>query len=266
MIITLLTDYGSDDEFVGICHGVIARIAPEARVIDLTHGIGRHDIRHGALVLRNALDYVPLGIHVAVVDPTVGTPRRALALRCADGRVLVGPDNGLLMPAAERAGGIVLAVDITTSPHRLEPVSATFHGRDLFAPVAARLVAGAELAEAGALLDPAELVALELPRAEIHDGELLTHALIVDRFGNVTLDASHEQLAGTGLGLGRAAELAVASSRHRAIYVHAFGDVEEGGLIVYEDAYRMLAIAVNRGSAAALLGIERDAEVRLRPL
>ncbi len=116
MIITLLTDYGSDDEFAGICHSVIAGIAPEARVIDLTHGIGRHDIRHGALVLRNALDYVPAGIHVAVVDPMVGTPRRALALRCADGRVLVGPDNGLLLPAAQRAGGIVLAVDITTSP------------------------------------------------------------------------------------------------------------------------------------------------------
>ena len=116
---------------------MIARSAPEAQVIDITHGIPRHDIRRGAIVLRNAIDYVPQGVHLAVVDPTVGTPRRAVAVRCGDGQLLVGPDNGLLSLAWEHCGGAVEAVDLNLSPFRLEPVSATFHGRDLFAPVAA---------------------------------------------------------------------------------------------------------------------------------
>ncbi len=154
MIVTLLTDYGRDDDFVGVCHGVIRGIAPDARIVDVTHGIPRHDVRHGALVLRNTLPYMPVGVHVAVVDPQVGTERRALALRCDDGRVLVGPDNGLLSLAWDQAGGVDLAVDVSRSPHRLEPVSATFHGRDVFAPVAAHLAAGAELADAGVPLDP----------------------------------------------------------------------------------------------------------------
>src|ERR687888_1769934 len=129
-VITFLSDYGSDDEFVGVCHGVIARIAPEARVIDVTHGIRRHDVRHGALALRNALPHLPIGVHVAIVDPQVGTERRAVAVRCADGRLLVGPDNGLLSLAWQAAGGVDVAIDVSRSPHRLEPVSATFHGRD----------------------------------------------------------------------------------------------------------------------------------------
>jgi S-adenosylmethionine hydrolase len=148
--VTLLTDYGLADEFVGVCHGVIARIAPTATIVDLTHGIPRHDVRAGALVLARALPYLPAGVHVAIVDPEVGAERRAVAIRCAEeDRLLVGPDNGVLAPAAERFGGAVEAVDIARSPHRLEPVSATFHGRDLFAPVAAHLAAGAPLEGAG---------------------------------------------------------------------------------------------------------------------
>src|SRR5437660_9297243 len=138
-VITFLSDYGLDDHFVGVCHGVIATICPQARVIDITHGIARHDVRAGALALRSALPYVPVGVHLAVVDPDVGAQRRAVALRVSDERLLVGPDNGLLWLAADQAGGVVEAVDIARSPFRLEPVSATFHGRDIFAPVAARL-------------------------------------------------------------------------------------------------------------------------------
>ena len=149
MIVTLLTDYGRDDDFVGVCHGVIRTIYPEAQVVDITHGVERYAVRQGALVLRNTLPYMPVGVHVAVVDPQVGTERRALALRTIDGRVLVGPDNGVLSLAWPRCGGIDLAVDVTRSEHRLEPVSATFHGRDIFAPVAAQLARGAELADAG---------------------------------------------------------------------------------------------------------------------
>src|SRR5437764_7504244 len=184
-IVTFLSDYGLDDDFVGICHGVIATICPQARVIDITHGVARHDVRVGALILRGALPYLPVGVHLAVVDPDVGAERRAIALRLADDRLLVGPDNGLLAPAAELAGGVIEAVDIARSRYRLEPVSATFHGRDIFAPVAARLAAGASVAEAGQPCDPDDLVALELPEPRLEHGALVVHALYVDRFGHI---------------------------------------------------------------------------------
>ncbi len=260
-----MTDYGTDDDFVGVCHGVIASIAPEARVIDLTHGIARGAVRQGALVLRNTLPFMPAGVHVAVVDPQVGTERRAVALRCGDGRVLVGPDNGLLSLAWLPAGGVERAVDVTRSPHRLEPVSATFHGRDVFAPVAAQLAAGAELADAGEPLDPETLGRVELPEPQIgEDGTVAAHALTTDRFGNVVLNLGHEALAGTGLTLGAEVEIEVGGQPFLATYAATFADVRPGELIVYEDAYRMLALAVNRGDARATLGIEPDAEVLLR--
>jgi S-adenosyl-L-methionine hydrolase (adenosine-forming) len=266
-VLTFLTDYGLLDEFVGVCHGVIARTAPEVRVIDITHGIPRHDVRTGAVVLRGAAPFMPPGVHLAVVDPEVGGKRRAVALRCAEeDRVLVGPDNGLLHPAAQRFGGVVEAVEIGRSPWRLEPVSATFHGRDLFAPVAARLAAGAGLADAGDPLDPAEIVALELPRARVEDGELVVHALCHDRFGNVILDMDHEQVASSGLKLGAAVEVDVGGAVQRARYATTFADVAPGELLVYQDAQRNLALAVNRGSALGELGLARDAEVRLRPV
>jgi S-adenosyl-L-methionine hydrolase (adenosine-forming) len=265
VIVTLLTDYGRDDDFVGVCHGVIRSISPDAQIVDITHGIERYGVRHGAIVLRNTLPYMPKGVHMAVVDPQVGTERRAVALRCEDGRLLVGPDNGLLSLAWERFGGIDLAVDITRSPHRLEPVSATFHGRDVFSPVAARLAAGAELADAGDPLDEATLAKVELPEPRTEDGVLTAHALTIDRFGNAGLNVSHEQLAGTGITLGQTVELEVGRERFLATYAQTFADVSPGELIVYEDAYRTLAVAINRGDAAATLGLQPDAEVRLRP-
>ena len=265
MIVTLLPDYGRDDDFVGVCHGVIRRIHPEAQIIDIAHGLPRYAVRRGALVLRNTLPYMPVGVHVAVVDPQVGTERRAVALGTADGRILVGPDNGLLSLAWEGCGGVELAVDISRSPHRLEPVSATFHGRDIFAPVAAHLAAGAELADAGDPLDPDVLAVVRLPEPRSEDGELVAHALVVDRFGNVGLDVDHDQTAGTGLTLGGRIEIEAAGERYLATYAQTFADVRPGELIVYEDAYRTLALAINRGDAAGTLGLQPDAEVRLRP-
>jgi S-adenosyl-L-methionine hydrolase (adenosine-forming) len=269
--LTFLSDYGLADDFVGVCHGVIARIAPEARVIDVSHGVPRHNVRAGALVLRNALPYMPPGVHLAVVDPEVGAERRAVAVRCAgtageaggQDRILVGPDNGLLWLAAERFGGVVEAVDVGRSPWRLEPVSATFHGRDIFAPVAAHLVGGEALAAGGEPCDPDTVTRLELPRPR-GDGEtLVAHALAVDRFGNVMLDASHADLDGSGIRLGRPLELAVGDRRYTAWYAVTFADVRPGEVLVYEDAYRVLAVAVNRGSAADLLGVEADDELRI---
>jgi S-adenosylmethionine hydrolase len=160
---------------------------------------------------------------------------------------------------------VELAVDVSRSGHRLEPVSATFHGRDVFAPVAAQLAAGAELAEAGEPLDPGELARIELPRPRMEEGALVAHVLIVDRFGNLVLDVEHGDLAGTGLMLGRRVELAVGGERRLATYAHSFADVAGDELLVYEDASRALAVAVNRGHAANVLGLGPDAELRLRP-
>jgi S-adenosyl-L-methionine hydrolase (adenosine-forming) len=265
VIVTLLTDYGRDDDFVGVCHGVIRGIHPDAQIVDITHGVERYAVRQGALVLRNTLPYMPVGVHVAVIDPQVGTERRALALRTVDGRVLVGPDNGLLSLAWERCGGIDLAVDVTRSPHRLEPVSATFHGRDIFSPVAAHLARGAELADAGDQLDQAELQIVGLPEPRVEDGTLVGHALVVDRFGNVALNVDHEDMAGTGITLGGTVEIEAGGELYLATYAQTFADVRPGELLIYEDAYRTLAVAINRGDAAATLALRADAELRLRP-
>jgi S-adenosylmethionine hydrolase len=265
-MITFLSDYGLHDDFVGVCHAVMAAIAPDIRVVDLTHDVPRHDVRTGALMLRRGAPFAPAGVHLAVVDPEVGGTRRAVAVRCAeDGRILVGPDNGLLMPAAHRFGGAVEAVEISESPHRLRPVSATFHGRDLFAPVAAHIAAGADLRAAGQPLDPSELVELELPTARTDGTELVGHVLAFDRFGNVTLDIEHEQLAGSGLRLGQSAVVSIEGEEHDAHYARTFTDVGRGDLLLYEDAYRTLALAVNRGSAVDRLGARLDDELRIRP-
>jgi S-adenosyl-L-methionine hydrolase (adenosine-forming) len=260
--VTFLSDYGTSDDFVGVCHAVIARIAPGSRVIDLTHGIPRHDVRTGALTLARALPYAPAGVHLAVVDPEVGAERRAVAVRCAEEeRLLVGPDNGLLMLAADAFGGPVEAVDVGRSPHRLEPLAATFHGRDIFAPVAAHLAAGAPLAAAGDPIGLDELARLDLPRPVLGENRVEAHALAIDSFGNVQLDVGHDQLAGSGLKLGRP----VLVQGEPAQFARTFADVEPGALLLYEDAYRALALAVNRGSAAERLGLALDDAVVLEP-
>ena len=260
-VVTFLSDYGLDDEFVGVCHGVIARIAPEVRVIDITHGIARHEVRSGALVLRRALEHMPAGVHLAVVDPGVGSERRAVALRCADeDRVLVGPDNGLLSLAAECFGGVVEAVDLERSPLALARISASFHGRDLFAPVAAHLASGrTSLAEAGGPLEPSELVRLVLPHAQVTADGLVTHVLHADRFGNVMLDAEPSDIEASGLLPGRA----VIVNGVRAAHETTFADVPPGGLLLYEDAYGALSLAINRGSALDALGLEVYASVQI---
>jgi S-adenosylmethionine hydrolase len=258
--VTFLSDYGLADEFVGVVHGVIARLAPEARVIDLGHGVPRHDVLAGALTLERALPFTPAGVHLAVVDPEVGARRRAVVIRTADeDRLLVGPDNGLLIPAAERFGGAVEAVEISASPWRLEPVSATFHGRDLFAPVAARLAAGDDLAEAGEPVEVDDLVALDLPEATLEDGAIVAHVTAVDGFGNLLLDATHEH-AREMLRLGRPVRV----GEREATFARTFADVAPGALLVYEDPSRRLSLAVNGGDAQTEFGLRPGDEVRLR--
>jgi S-adenosylmethionine hydrolase len=259
--ITFLSDYGLQDEFVGVVHGVIATIAPDARVIDLTHGIPRHDALAGALALERALPFTPAGVHLAIVDPEVGARRRAVALAAGE-RLLVGPDNGLLLPAADRCGGVTQAVEISQSPWRLEPMSATFHGRDVFAPVAARLAAGEALEDAGDPIEVDDLVRLDLPQAIVSDdGAVTAHVLGLDSFGNVLLDVEHGQLAGTALRLGRPLTV-----RDRdATFARTFADVAPGALLLYEDPSRRLSLAVNGGDAAVELGLAPGDSVRLAP-
>jgi S-adenosyl-L-methionine hydrolase (adenosine-forming) len=263
VIVTFLTDFGLRDDFVGVCHGVIATIAPDARVIDVTHGLRPGHVLQGALVLANTLPYMPAGVHLAVVDPGVGSSRRALALRDREGRLYVGPDNGLLLPAAERFGGVAEAHELANAEYSLQPVSRTFHGRDLFAPAAAHLAAGVELEALGPPVDPDELVQLELPQPEVGQNRIRTAALVVDRFGNVALNLRREHLEQVELGAGTRVELLCHGERFYAVFARTFGDTPRGSLILYEDSYGSLALAVSQGSAAQLLRVEEGSEIVL---
>jgi S-adenosyl-L-methionine hydrolase (adenosine-forming) len=263
-VITFLSDFGVEDDFAGTCHGVIKRIAPDADVIHITHGIEPQSVLQGALVLANTLPYMPEGIHIAVVDPDVGSPRRALALRTADGRVLVGPDNGLLMPAAGRLGGVAAAHEISNRAYALEPVSRTFHGRDVFAPAAAHLSLGLDPAELGAAVDPATLVQLEVPVPEIGRRRIRATCLYVDRFGNVQLNLSAADVEPLGIAPGKRVEVELATDQFYATAARTFAEAGSGDIVLYEDAYRNLALAISRGNAAETFGIRAGSEVRLR--
>jgi S-adenosylmethionine hydrolase len=265
--ITFLSDYGYEDEFAGICRAVIARIAPDAPLIDITHGVPRHDVRHGAAVLANVLPYTGPGVHLAVVDPEVGTERRAIAVKAGeDQRVLVGPDNGLLWPAIERLGGPAEAADVSLSPFRLEPISATFHGRDVFAPVAATLAQGVDLREVGESLETSALARLERREPQIEPGRrVLAPVAYVDRFGNAALELSEEQAVDSGLKLGHRLWVEAGAITLDAVYAVTFADVPADALLLYLDPYGNLALAVNRGSAAERLGLAAGDRVVLRP-
>ena len=264
-VITFLSDYGQRDEFVGVCHAVISRRCPRARIIDLVHGVPRGDIRAGALALRAALPYAPHGVHLAVVDPGVGGERRAVAVRVAEEeRLLVGPDNGLLTVAAETLGGVVEAVDVGRSPECLRPVSATFHGRDVFAPVAAALADGVALAALGEPIAPGTLAELTLPHARRAGDTVIAHVLTTDVYGNVALDATPELAADAGLEAGAPLVVEVAGRPVSAQLGRTFADVALGALLAYRDARGALALALNGGSAAAELGLRPDDELVLR--
>ena len=259
------SDYGYADDFAGVCRGVIARIAPEVRVIDVTHGLPQRDVMAGALILRNSLPYMPgHAVHLTVVDPGVGGPRRAVALRSHGDRLFVGPDNGLMMLAVARDGGVAEAAELTNDELWLSPLSATFHGRDIFAPVAARLAAGLPFEAAGSAVDPAGLVPLELPEVRRHRDGLTATALLVDRFGNVTLNLRARQLAEARLG--DQVELLCGGERFLARVARTFSSVRPSDIVVLVDSYGQAAIAVNAGSAVEVLGLEPGDEVRLRRL
>jgi S-adenosyl-L-methionine hydrolase (adenosine-forming) len=253
--ISLTTDYGTFDGFVAACHGAIARIAPDVRVIDVTHHVPPADVARGAAVLAQTAPHLPPSVHVAVVDPGVGTTRRGIAI-ATPGGILVGPDNGVLIWAAEALGGIDEAVELANKDWFLGDVSRTFHGRDVFAPAAARIAAGAELSDAGPSVDLHALVRLPDPIVEAGDGWIEAEVMTIDRFGNVQL------AAGGGLLAGLSTELLV-SDNVRARRGATFQDVGAGELLVYEDSAGRVAIAVNGGRAVVVLSVRPGDVVRL---
>jgi S-adenosyl-L-methionine hydrolase (adenosine-forming) len=245
---------------------VIKRIAPDAEILDITHGIAPQHVLQGALVLANALPYFPVGIHVAVVDPGVGGERKPLALRGGDGRLYVGPDNGVLLVAAERLNGVYDAVEITNPDYVLETVSSTFHGRDVFSPVAAHLANGVALSELGPALDPAELVRLEVPEPSIGTARIRATVLYVDRFGNVQLNLRREDLEQVGIVSGTRVEVQAASDRFFAVAARTFADVRPGDVLLYENSYGSVALALNQGNAAQVFGSKVGGELRISPV
>jgi S-adenosylmethionine hydrolase len=246
-----------------VCHGVIKRIAPEADVIDITHGIAPQHVFQGALVLADTLPFMPIGIHLAVVDPGVGGGRRSLALRGTDDRLYVGPDNGVLLVAADRLGGVEEAVAIENEAYTLTPISATFHGRDIFAPVAAHLARGVALSALGPSIDPSGLVRVELPVARLEDDRLHSTVVVVDRFGNLRLNLTTAALEEAGIEHGGTIDIEVDGRHYDAVVARTFADVELGKLIVFEDSSGGVSLAINRGSAARILAVVTGQGVRL---
>jgi S-adenosylmethionine hydrolase len=265
-LVSLLTDFGLRDPSAAIVHGVILGIAPDARIVDISHEVRKYRIRDGALLLWCALPYLPVGIHVAVVDPGVGTQRRPIAVRVARGDVLVGPDNGLLMMAAEPLGGATQAVELVEPLYRLPVISTSFHGRDIFAPAAAHLALGVALERLGPTVDPAGLARIPVPEPDVGAGSLRAHALYVDTFGSVKLTALAGNLR-AALGppvSGDALSLELDGRTIDVAWRSTFGEARVGEPLLYEDSYGRVCLAVNQGDAATMYGIVEDVAVLIR--
>ncbi len=252
--ITFLTDFGLQDDFVGTCHGVIKSIAPDAEIIDIAHGIEPRRVLQGALALADTIPYMPPGVHLCVVDPGVGTDRRAIALEDASGRLYVGPDNGLLLPVTARMGGIVSAHQITNRAYAMKEISPTFHGRDIFSPAAAHLALGVAPEELGPSIAEADLVQLDIPKPETRRGRIKAVVVDTDRFGNMQLNIRHEHLEALGFSVGAKIELEHGGERYYAIIARTFADARRGDIMLYEDSFQNLAVAISGGDAANMLG------------
>jgi S-adenosylmethionine hydrolase len=270
-IISFLTDFGTDGA-AATCRGVMLGICPDAQVVDVSHTVSKYAVRDGAFILAAAVPYMPRGVHVAVVDPGVGTERRPVALLVERGDILIGPDNGLLMAAGEILGGISEARILENRELWLPVTSATFHGRDIFAPVAAHLAAGsAEYASLGPRLDVADLVRLPEPEVRVGPGRIETEVTYVDSFGNVRLAGSVSELRDAFGDLEPGRELALEFGSHagdgvaaeRARYAVSFGSVPAGASLLYIDSSGHLAMAENQGNLNARLGTRTGARVTI---
>jgi S-adenosylmethionine hydrolase len=270
--ISFLTDFGPDSA-AAICRGVMLSIAPNANIVDISHSVKKYAIRDGAYLLTLAVPWFPVGVHVAVVDPGVGTARRPIGIKTRRGDVLIGPDNGLLVAVAEALGGIDEARVLENREWMLEVTSSTFHGRDIFSPMAANLAIGGKFKKVGPAVDPATLVTLESPAAVARDGGLDSTLLYVDSFGNLRLAGAPADLASAAGGLepGNRFVVEFGQSGDRgpqselAPWARTFGEIEFGKPLLYEDSFGHLAYADNQGNVAARLGVGAGTLVRIRP-
>jgi S-adenosylmethionine hydrolase len=267
--LSFLTDFGPDGP-APICRGVMLAIAPDAQIVDIGHHVRKYAIRDGAFLLWCAMPYLPVGVHVAVVDPGVGTERRAIAILTGRGDALVGPDNGLLIPAAERLGGIREARLLANRDLWLaSATSSTFHGRDIFSPVGAHLAMGTPFASVGPAVEPADLVRLPWPTPTIRDGGLDTQIAYIDSFGNCRLAGVPAQL-GEAIGpleAGRSLRLEIGGgpggTSHSLTWQRTFGETAIGSSMLYEDSFGTISLADNQGNIAGRLGLVVDQPLRI---
>ena len=269
--VSLLSDFGSRDPSAAIMRGVVLGIAPQARIVDISHDVRKYAIRDGALLLWCALPYLPVGAHVAVVDPGVGTARRPIGIATGRGDVLIGPDNGLLVAAARKLDGIVAVHELRDARYRLPVISTSFHGRDIFAPAGAHLALGVALADLGPAVDPASLVASPIADPTVGNGVLGSRIVYVDTFGNVKLAGLRADLEAALGALGRGDPLVLELAGGdadgepiRTTWQTTFGDVPTGETLVYEDSYGRLCLASREADAAGKHGLIEDLEVRIR--
>jgi S-adenosyl-L-methionine hydrolase (adenosine-forming) len=262
--ICFISDYGLSGELVGTCKGVMMGIAPRASIIDVVHTIPKFDVVRGAETLRHATRYMPEdAVYLAVIDPGDKNERRELAVETRGGAYLVGPDNGLLLPAAEAMGGVARAVQLTNPRYHLRPVSNSFHGRDVFSPVAAHLAVGADMEDLGEAVDPASMAHIDFPRAQREaDGGLVAEIIDIDRFGNARLSAMQEEL---DLRYGTPLKIWIRDEILDAQLAETFGASEVGDLVVVADSHWRLSLAVNKGNAARALLLSVGDEIRIQP-
>ena len=260
--VSFLSDFGYQDEFVGVVHSVIRSIAPATTVVDVSHGITPHDVRAGGLALARAAPYLAPGVVIAVVDPGVGTDRRAVAVEVGHGSsILLGPDNGLLGPAVGFVGGATRAVELTNPAYRLDGAGPTFDGRDVFAPAAAHLCLGVPMTEMGPEIDPAILRPGVLPVAHRDGDDLVGEILWIDRFGNCQLNVTPEDIHG----FGPAIQIALGDDLRTVVAVTGYDQIPNGRLGLLVDSSGLVSIAAARSSAAVDLAASEGSEVRIRP-
>lgn len=260
--ICFLSDFGITDDFVGTCKGVVASISPGTTVIDLTHSVPSFAIEAGAELLQHATRYMPDDtVYLAIVDPGVGTSRREVALETNGGAILVGPDNGLLIPASESLGGISRAVFLTNDEFHIKPVSNTFHGRDIFSPVAAHLASGVPLAELGEAASPEALTPLGLEEDAANGKDIAASVIDIDRFGNARLSVKQENC---GLEYGDELRLDIGDGDMEVRYVPTFGSATGGELILLPDSHWRLSVSVNQGNAARALSLTIGSKVVIK--
>lgn len=255
--LTFTSDYGLDDVFVGVCKGVVAQIAPHVRIIDVCHQITAQDVEQGATSLATAIGYLPVAVHLALVDPMHPGLARGVVVETTDGSLLVGPDNGLLSLAWEERGGVKRAVEVVNAELWRETVHRTFRGRDMFAPVAAHLAAGVDVVDVGPLIDADSLVRLAARSVVVDDDHVHAEVSVVDHFGNVSLNVTRGDLEAAGIIFGDTVELRCNGQTMQVPFTATYGEVPRGRLTLCEDSFRAVMLAVNAGHASRELRVAR---------